>query len=305
MSQPQSAICANPSRYALFLTLTLRRGTALGALRRACAELPHLTEKVARATGERGLVSAIAIGARAWPRLFGCKPPRELVPFAALKDGPRQAPATPADLFLHIHSDRHDANFALVRRFAAEIGKATKPVEEVLGFRNLDKRDLTGFVDGTENPKGKDRPEVALVGREDRDFAGGSYVSIQRWVHDLARWERQTVAVQEKTIGRTKKANIEMDDRVKPPTAHIARVVIEEDGREIEILRQSMPYGTVAEAGLYFVAYGRSPHPFLRMLENMVRRDPDGHYDRLMDFSRPVTGASFFAPSVALLKSLS
>ena len=162
MPKPQSAICANPSRYALFLTLSLRRGAPLGPLRRACAGLPALAAALARETGDAGLVSAIAIGARAWPKLVGARPPAGLVPFKALRDGARVAPATPADMFLHIHSGRHDVNFALARRFLAAAGDAVRTVEEVHGFRNMDKRDLTGFVDGTENPKAKDRPRVAL-----------------------------------------------------------------------------------------------------------------------------------------------
>ena len=135
-------------------------------------------------------------------------------------------------------------------------------------------------------------------------FAGGSFVSLQRYVHSLPKWEVLPVPEQEHVIGRTKDDDEELDDEVKPPTAHIARVVIEEEGEELEVLRHSLPYGGTGENGLYFVAYCSDPGPFRRMLERMVLRDADGHYDRLLDFSRPVTGAAFFTPSAETLEAL-
>ncbi len=301
MPQPQSAICAETGSFGLFLTLTLARGDD-GATRRALAAIPDQTRSVAGQFDAPTLVSSVAIGHAAWPRLVGASMPAGLVPFEALEDGPRRAPATPADLFIHIHSPRHDANFALARRIMAGLGAQVRLVEEIHGFKHQGGRDLTGFVDGTENAKGDERAGVALV--PDGPFAGGSFVSLQRYVHQLARWETLSICDQEAMVGRTKLDDLELADDVKPPTAHIARVVIEEDGAELEILRHSLPYGTTAEAGLYFVAYGSSPAPFRKMLERMVLRDADGHYDRLLDFSQAVTGAAFFAPSREVLEAL-
>ena len=302
MPQPQSAICAETGAFGLFLTLTLASDAPAPALRRALAAIPALTHSVANRMAEPTLVSSVAIGSAVWQRLMETDAPAGLVPFQALADGPRQAPATPADLFIHIHSPRHDANFALARRIMTELGPMVRLVEEIHGFKHLGGRDLTGFVDGTENAKGAERAGVALVA--DGPFAGGSFVSLQRYVHQLSRWETLAVPEQEAVFGRTKEADEEMDDEVKPPTAHIARVVIEEDGTELEILRHSLPYGTTTEAGLYFVAYGASPHPFRTMLERMVLQDSEGHYDHLMNFSQPVTGAAFFAPSLDRLTAL-
>ncbi|OAN49665.1 peroxidase [Paramagnetospirillum marisnigri] len=301
MTLPQSAICAETGDFAVFLTLTLVPG-AERTVRAILAGFPDMVEAVAAEFAEPRLVGSVAIGAEAWPRLMGPKRPAGLVPFAPLADGDRFAPATPADLFVHIHSPRHDANFALARRLMARLGSGATVAEEIHGFKHKGGRDLTGFVDGTENPKGEDRPEVALVGDEDADFRGGSHVSIQRWVHGLTQWEGLPVPQQEGIIGRTKETDEELDDSVKPPSAHIARVVIEEDGEELEILRHSLPYGTTSDSGLYFVAYGRDPATFRKMLDAMVVADADGNYDRLMDFSRPVTGAAFFAPSKDLLR---
>ncbi|MGE5547038.1 MAG: Dyp-type peroxidase [Solirubrobacterales bacterium] len=302
--RPQTAILPEGEDFAIFLTFTLVDGCDPAVIRRAAARLPALTAAVAERTGEPGLSSAVGFGAGVWPGLFGAARPAELAPFATVAAGDRAAPATPADLFVHIHSPRHDANFALARTVAATLGKEVRLVEEIHGFKHLGGRDLTGFVDGTENPKGDERPDAALVGAEDPAFAGGSYVSIQRWVHQLCRWETLSLAEQEAAIGRTKDGDEELDDGAKPPSAHIARVVIEEDGEELQVVRHSMPYGTTSEHGLYFVAYGRSPAPFRRMLERMVLPDETGAYDRLMDFSRPVTGASFFVPSLEFLEGL-
>ena len=302
MAEPQSAILAEGESFGVFLTAVLAEGDEAAArLRRVAAELRSVTRETAARLGEPSLAAAIAIGAAAWPRLFAVAKPAGLVPFAPLADGPRRAPATPADLFIHIHSRRHDVNFVLAREVMKRLGPAVRLVEEVHGFKYLDSRDLTGFVDGTENAKADERAGVALVGDEDPAFAGGSYVSLQRYVHDLPRWEGLGLAEQEAAVGRTKADDRELEDEAKPPSAHIARVVIEEEGEELEILRHSLPYGTTAEHGLYFVAYCRSPAPFRQMLERMVIRDGDGHADRLLDFTTPVTGASFFAPSAEFL----
>ena len=158
----------------------------------------------------------------------------------------------------------------------------------------MDSRDLTGFVDGTENPKDAHRAEVALLPAG--PFAGGSYIDIQRYIHDLAAWNRLSVTQQEQIIARTKQTDEEFATEDKPETAHIKRVSIKEDGESLEILRHSMPYGTVSEHGLYFISYAGRPDTFRRMLEQMIVADKAGHYDHLLNFSRAVTGASFFAP---------
>lgn len=301
MAAAQSAICADTGNFGLFITLGLVPG-GVAAVRRAAAALPALTRAVAEKLAEPALVSALGVGAAAWEAVIGGAKPDGLVPFAPLADGARAAPATPADLFLHIHSPRHDANLVLAREFMRALAGGASVIEEVMGFKHLGGRDLTGFVDGTENPKGDERAEVALVA--EGAFAGGSFVSLQRYVHNLPKWEVLPVPEQEQAVGRTKDDDEELDDEIKPPSAHIARVVIEEDGEEMEVLRHSLPYGGTGENGLYFVAYCSDPAPFRRMLERMVLRDEGGHYDRLLDFTRPVTGAAFFTPSVEVLEGL-
>lgn len=190
-------------------------------------------------------------------------------------------------------------------RIRNQLGDAIEVMEEVHGFQYLDSRDLSGFIDGTENPKGiKARAEVALIGKEDPTFAGGSYVFTQRYVHDLKKWSTVPTREQEKVIGRRKKNSKELSGRAKPATAHISRTVIKEDGEELEIVRHSFPYGTLSESGLFFIAYCKTLDIPERMLSRMIGTSGDGLYDSLMDYSKAVSGANFFAPSLEMLKAL-
>ncbi len=271
-------------------------------IRHAAAGLPEMTAEVAALDPAANLVSVIAFGVGVWDGIYPASRPVGLAPFQAFADDGRSAPATEADIFVHLRADRRDLVFALTRRLRLALGDAVAVVEEVHGFRILDGRDWTGFVDGTENPQGdEDRNEVALL--SEGDFAGGSFVNIQRYVHDLSSWETLSVHQQEDIIARSKEDDVEYPSEKKPPTAHINRVSIEVDGESLKVLRHSMPYGTADEHGLYFVAYAGRPDSFSRMLEAMIVADAAGHYDHLMDYSRAVTGATFFAPPMDWLKS--
>jgi putative iron-dependent peroxidase len=183
---------------------------------------------------------------------------------------------------------------------------AVSAVDEVHGFRYFDDRDLIGFVDGTENPRGDAAIDAVLIGEEDAAFAGGSYVIVQKYLHDLKGWNALPTEAQERIIGRKKLSDIELDDSVKPTSAHNALTVIEENGKEVKILRDNMPFGSAAqgEFGTYFIGYSRSPRTIEQMLENMFVGRPPGNYDRLLDFSRAVTGSLFFVPSATFLDSV-
>ena len=298
MAEPQAGILPEANRQAVFLTLLVAPGEAAATTaRRVIAGIPVLGDEISTLDPEARLSSVIGIGSAAWDRLFPAARPEGLAPFQPFADANRSAPATPADLLLHVRSERQDLCFEMARRVFERFGAAVALVEETHGFRYLDSRDLTGFVDGTENPQGEDRAIVALLDERAGDFAGGSFVNIQRYIHDLKAWNRLSTAEQEPIIGRTKADNIEFESEQKPPTAHIKRVSLKEDGVSLEMLRHSMPYGSASEYGLQFIAYTGRADTFGRMLEAMIVADAEGNYDHLMNFSSAVTGATFFAPS--------
>jgi porphyrinogen peroxidase len=199
-----------------------------------------------------------------------------------------------------------DLCFELATQIMDRLGDAIAPVDEVHGFRYFDDRDLIGFVDGTENPTAQTAIDSAYLGDEDPFFSGGSYVIVQKYLHDVSGWNKLSTEAQERIIGRTKLSDIELDDAVKPTSAHNALTTIVENGKEIKILRDNMPFGRAAEKefGTYFIGYARSPRTIEQMLENMFVGRPAGNYDRLLDFSRAVTGNLFFAPSSTFLENV-
>ena len=299
MSEPQAGIVPEPSENALFLILRVPDPAKSSAeVGKAASQIPGLTAKLAKSAPRARLTSVVGFGPEFWAAVSPGKRPQGLRPFPAI------APATGGDLLVHILSRRPDLCFELAMQIRKELGGAALVMEEVHAFRYLDSRDLTGFIDGTENPTGKKRGAAALIGNEDPDFAGGSFAFTQRYVHDLEKWGGLAVREQEKVIGRRKRDSRELSDRAKPPTAHIARVVIEEDGEELEILRHSFPYGTTSECGLFFIAYTRDLEIPAKMLRRMMGSSGDGKSDRLMEFTRAVSGANFFAPSVRVLRRL-
>lgn len=173
-------------------------------------------------------------------------------------------------------------------------------VDETYGFRYLDARDMTGFIDGTENPKDSRREEVAII--PDGELAGGSYVMVQRFVHNLPAWGKLNVAAQEKVIGRTKEDSVELDK--VPEASHVGRVDLKENGQGLKIVRHSLPYGTVGgEHGLLFIAYCHTLHNFKAMLQSMYG-EADGKTDQMLRFTQAVTGAYLFSPSCEMLQSL-
>src|SRR5208282_2419072 len=227
-------------------------------------------------------------------------------PFREIRAGERHAVSTPGDLLFHIRARRMDLCFEVATQIMARIGDAVTAADEVHGFRYFDDRDLMGFVDGTENPSGQAAIDAVLIGEEDIAFAGGSYVIVQKYLHDLGGWNALPTEAQERIIGRTKLADIELDDKVKPTSAHNALTVISENGQELQILRANMPFGQAGagEFGTYFIGYCRTPRVTEQMIENMFVGRPPGNYDRLLDFSRATTGTLFFAPSATFLDAV-
>jgi putative iron-dependent peroxidase len=301
------AVAAPLTRAAIFLVAKLNPGSENRAtLRSFCGDLAALVRAVEFRDLEGGLSCVIGFGSDAWDRLFGPPRPAELHSFREIRSGTRHAISTPGDLLFHIRAKRMDLSFELATQIMARLGNAVSPVDEVQGFRYFDERDLLGFVDGTENPRGGAVVDAVVVDDEDADFAGGSYVIVQKYLHDLDAWNALSTEAQERIIGRTKLSDIELDDSVKPTSAHNALTTIVEGGKEIKILRDNMPFGRpgYGEFGTYFIGYSRSPRTIEQMLENMFIGRPPGNYDRLLDFSRAVTGSLFFVPSATFLDNV-
>ena len=303
---PQPVV-APLTRAAIFLIVAVNPGTEnRAAVRSLCGDLGGLLRAVGFRDQAGQLSCVIGFGSDAWDPLFGRPRPVELHLFREISGRPHRAVSTPGDILFHIRAKRMDLCFELATQIMARLGNAVSPVDEVHGFRYFDNRDLVGFVDGTENPREQAAIEATIIGGEDSAFAGGSYVIVQKYLHDLPRWNALSTEAQERIIGRTKLSDIELDDAAKPTSAHNALTTIVEDGKQLEILRDNMPFGEVAknEFGTYFIGYARSPHRIEQMLMNMFVGRPPGNYDRLLDYSRAVTGTLFFVPSMTFLESL-
>jgi porphyrinogen peroxidase len=295
------------TRAAIFLVATIKPSDEnRAAVLSLCADLSALLRSVGFRDLDAALSCIMGFGSGAWDRLFGSPRPAELHPFREIRSGARHAVSTPGDLLFHIRAKRMDLCFELAMQIMARLGGAVSTADEVHGFRYVDNRDLLGFVDGTENPSGGAAANAVFIGEEDPAFAGGSYVIVQKYLHNLDAWNKLPTEVQERIIGRTKVSDIELDDSVKPTSAHNALTVIEENGKEIKILRDNMPFGRPghSEFGTYFIGYSRSPGTIEQMLENMFNGRPPGNYDRILDFSTAVTGNLFFIPTASFLDSV-
>jgi putative iron-dependent peroxidase len=303
---PQNVV-APLTRAAIFLVVCIRQDPdAYALLRSFCADLSGLIRAVESRDIEAGLTCVVGFGSGAWDKLFGSPRPAELHPFREIQSGGRHAVSTPGDILFHIRSKRMDLCFEMATQIMDSIGDEVSIADEVHGFRYFDDRDVIGFVDGTENPRGDAVREAAIIGDEDPVFTGGSYVIVQKYLHNMKAWNGLSIEAQEHIIGRRKLSDIELSDAEKPASAHNALTVIEENGKELKILRDNMAFGRPGngEFGTYFIGYSRTPRITEKMLQNMFVGRPPGNYDRLLDFSRAVTGSLFFVPSATFLDNI-
>ncbi|MCY1254788.1 putative deferrochelatase/peroxidase YfeX [compost metagenome] len=304
--EPQ-AVSGTVTRSAIFIVATLTDGDDHADTVRAwCADVAAIVRAVGHRVPSGNLSCVCGFGSDAWDRLFGKPRPAALHPFREFGTGNRVAIATPGDLLLHIRADSMDLCFELATQLLGKLGDAIQVVDEVHGFRNFDMRAMIGFVDGTENPAGREAVDFTVIGDEDAEFAGGSYVIVQKYLHNMTAWNALPVETQELIIGRKKLSDIELDEEIKPSSSHSSLTTLVENGQEVKILRDNMPFGRpgAGEFGTYFIGYARSPAPIEKMLENMFVGLPPGNYDRLLDFSKAVTGSLFFVPSADLLEGL-
>jgi putative iron-dependent peroxidase len=301
---PQDVL-APPARSAIFLVLTVRDGDeAAATVRGVLGDVAALVRSVGFRIPEAQLSCVTAVGSDAWDRLYPeARRPPALRPFAELKGAAHTAPATPGDLLFHVRATRQDTCFELTRQLMARLASVTETVDEVQGFRYYDERDLLGFVDGTENPGGPIAVGTVFVGEDDPDFAGSSYVTVQKYLHDLDAWSRLTVEQQQLVVGRTKVDDIELEE--KPTNSHVAATtIVDAEGKEHRIVRENMPFGSAGagEYGTFFCGYAADPAVTELMLHRMFIGEPQGNHDRILDFSTAVTGTSFFVPTASFLE---
>jgi putative iron-dependent peroxidase len=301
-AEPQ-AVLSPLTEAAIFLVFCVDAGGE-EQVRALLADVSALKRSVGFRIPEGELTCIASLGSALWDRLFGRPRPAGLHPFREVAGSTHTAVATPGDLLFHIRAHRLDLCFELARQLTERLAGSACVVDEVHGFRSFDERDLLGFVDGTENPDGAAALAAVVIGDEDREFAGGSYVIVQKYLHDLVSWDALPVEAQERAIGRSKLSDIELADDVKPTNSHVAlNTIVDDDGSERQIVRLNMPFGRVGagEFGTYFIGYARIPDVIEQMLSNMFLGKPPGNYDRILDFSTAVTGGLFFAPAAGFL----
>ncbi|PYH88183.1 Dyp-type peroxidase [Aspergillus ellipticus CBS 707.79] len=305
--QPQS-VDAPLTQFATFLVLSVHdHPDALRTARATVAGIADLAKNITIRDLEARFTCTVGIGSDIWDRLTRLPRPAELRPFPTVQGSVHTAIQTPGDLFFHIRSERRDLCFEFERQLMDQLGDAVAVQDETVGFRYFDMRDLLGFVDGTANPVGPAVPDAVLVSQADTSGVGGSYVVVQKYLHDLTAWKALSTEQQEAIIGRTKADNVELADAEKGQQSHKTLATIEdESGEEHEILRDNMPFGSpgAGEFGTYFIGYTAQLWVIERMLQRMFVGDPPGLHDRILDFSRPITGSTFFTPSASMLASL-
>ena len=305
--QPQP-VTEPPGRHALFMVLSINEGNeAASQVRDFCGSFSALVRSMRIRDPKHSFLGVMGFGESAWISLFGTSRPAKLHTFTEIQGSKHTAPATPGDLLFHLRADSIDVCFEFARLVMEQLHDVVRAEDEVHGFRYFDGRAMVGFVDGTENPTGDEAAQFALIGEEDPKFTGGSYVIVQKYLHNMTAWNALPVEAQEHVIGRRKFDDVELDEATKPANAHNAVTnITDENGNELKIVRCNLPFGSPAssEFGTYFIGYARDPAITEKMLHNMFIGEPPGNYDRLLDFSTAVTGTLFFIPSATLLDEL-
>jgi len=293
-----------PNTNTIFMVWIFRESDAIRPVfERICALMSNLNNsaQVRTVTSRASVVMGISYSA--WKKLDLPEPlPKELADFSPIAGQKHTAVATPGDLHFHIRADDKSYCIDMAAAISETLSGVADCIEEVHGFRYWDGRSILGFVDGTENPNGNDRAFFGIIGDEDKKYKGGSYLFVQKYIHDLVAWRALPVSEQEKVFGRSKANDIEMPDDVKPSNSHSALANVGDDKK---IVRDNMPFGSMAsnEMGTYFIAYASTFSTVKAMLTKMFKGDPEGNYDRILDFSTARTGTLFFVPTFEMLDS--
>ncbi|SBS36700.1 putative deferrochelatase/peroxidase YfeX [Marinomonas spartinae] len=300
----QSGIIPEASSDALFITFDVKK-ERITDVKKALSMSPAIIRELQQQFPDAHLYATIGISHSAWRYFDSSAHPAELTPFPRFSHNNIEVGETEGELVFHIRSTRRDASYLLANALYQAFDNSLTIIDEISCFKYLDNRDLTGFVDGTENPESEARKAVALVGEEDIHFKDGSYLNLMRFEHDLNKWEQLDLKTQEDTYGRTKYANEEYASKDKSVHAHTKRTSLKDhNGKSLEILRHSMPFASLTCKGLMFASYSKTPSIFNQMLKSMVEGDENGNQDHLMRYTIAKTGNAFFVPSVTWLESM-
>ncbi|MGL5564088.1 MAG: Dyp-type peroxidase [Tannerellaceae bacterium] len=308
-AMPQDVV-GKAGRNTIFIVYKLLdKEETLDCVKDVCANFSALIRSMQNRFPEGGFSAVVGFGAQAWDKYFAeLGNPKELVPFEEIKGEKYTAVSTPGDLFFHIRANEMGLCYEFASIIDVKLTNVVESIDETHGFRYLDGKAIIGFVDGTENPSiDLDPYFFGVIGQEDQPFAGGSYVFVQKYIHDMKSWNATSIYEQEKVIGRHKFNDVELSDAEKPENAHNAVTNIQDEkGNDLKIIRGNMPFSNTSkgEYGTYFIGYASTFSTTRKMLENMFIGSPKGNTDRLLDFSTAVTGTLFFAPSYNLLNQM-
>ncbi len=295
-----------PNTNTIFMVWKFREGTNyIPVFKRICALMLNLNNSATDRFPGKSVSCVLGISYSAWQKLnLPTPPPQELKTFQEIKGDKHTAVSTEGDLHFHLRGENKSICFDMAWSISKFMADVADSLVEVHGFKYWDSRSILGFVDGTENPHGPDRDFFAKVGPEDPTYQGGSYLFVQKYLHDMDAWTKLSTHDQEKVIGRSKANDIEMTDEEKPKNSHSALANI---GDDFKIVRDNMPFGSpsTGEIGTYFISYASTFSTTERMLKNMFIGNPPGNYDRILDFSTAVTGTLFFVPTRNMLDDFS
>ncbi|MFV0481632.1 MAG: Dyp-type peroxidase [Campylobacteraceae bacterium] len=303
------AVTDKPGENALFMVYGLiDKKDTTEKVKELCSTFAAVVRSMKGRYPELEISGVMGFGSKAWDKLFAkLDKPKELKVFKEIKGDIHTAPSTKGDLFFHIRAKRVTACYEIASIINEKLDGVVESLDEVHGFRYFDGRAIIGFVDGTENPENLAALSSAIIGENEKKFKGGSYAFVQKYLHDMKKWNDLPTEEQEKVIGRKKFNDVELSDKEKPANAHNAVTNIEDEkGNELKIVRANMPFANPSkgEFGTYFIGYASTFTTTKKMLENMFIGEPKGNYDRLLDFSTAVTGTLFFIPTFDLLEEL-
>ena len=305
MAREQLGVCAEANLHGDYLLLSALDGQEQ-YLRQQLAQLPALLSQLSDHFSESMLTGVVAIGAGYWDTLYPSARPAGLLPFPVLESSDVLMPSDSFDVLLHIRSDRQDVNYLVAQQLFQLLCPAVELVEQLRGFRYLDGRDLTGFIDAPDMVRGRQRRELALLTAEQEPhFAGGSYVYFQRFRHDIRRWQQLSVTAQQAIIGRRKSDGQWLPLAQLEPECHSLCFYQEKErSQPLPLLTQNMPFADLKQQGLLWLAFSADSTAFETLMRQRLGLSElnTGQYDRLLDYSQADLGAAFFAPSVSFLE---